>query len=218
MGDADYPQIIDKESFYKANKIRIAKGGERVKDTKEIAYLKKHMICDCCGKRFSRKSHYKKRERWMCLGECRATKEYLDDAVLFSKINAIIKKVKKNPFLLFLDNNDGTEQECTLTREYLRKERDTRNLIGDINSSFQAIKKLLFDLQTEKFSALNPVLSNEYTDELIMLVSEFPIRKDGIDIEFLRQTVSKIIVMADGNIKIQFVNGKIIGIEEEISI
>lgn len=217
LGDADYPQIIDKETYEKANKMRLNKGGEREKDTEEISYLKKHMICDCCGKNFSRKSHYKNRERWLCLGGCKATKEYLDDPVLFAKINAVIKLVKRNPCLLFLDESEEIEQECTLTREFLRKERDVRNLMNDMNSSLQSVKKLLFDLQTEKFSNLKPVLSGEYTDELIMLVSEFPVKKEGIDIEFLRQTISKIIVQADGNIRIRFVNGKEIGNELEVA-
>lgn len=217
LGDADYPQIIDKESFDKANKMRISKGGEREKDTEEIAYLKKRTMCDCCGKNFSRKSHYKNRERWLCLGGCKATKEYLDDAVLFSKINAVIKEVKRNPCLLFLEPSEETGEECTLTREYLRKERDVRNLMNDMNSSLQSVKKLLFDLQTEKFSKLAPVLSKEYTDELIMHISEFPIKKEGLDIEFLRETVSKIIVQSDGNIRIRFINGKVIGNSQEVS-
>lgn len=89
--------------------------------------------------------------------------------------------------------------------------------MNDMNSSLQSVKKLLFDLQTEKFSNLKPVLSGEYTDELIMLVSEFPVKKEGIDIEFLRQTISKIIVQADGNIRIRFVNGKEIGNELEVA-
>ena len=217
LGDADYPQIIDKKSFDKANQMRVSKGGEREKDSEEIAYLKKHMICDCCGKNFSRKSHYKNRERWLCLGGCKATKEYLDDPVLFGKINAILKEVKRNPCLLFLEPSEEPEQECTLTREFLRKERDVRNLMNDMNSSLQSAKKLLFDLQTEKFSNLNPVLSGDYTDELIMLISEFPLKRDGIDIEFLRQTASKIIVLPDGNIQIRFVNGKVIGNKLEVA-
>ena len=60
LGDDDYPQIVDKQSFYKANEMRLSRGGEREKDTDEISYLKKHTVCDCCGKNFSRKSHYKK--------------------------------------------------------------------------------------------------------------------------------------------------------------
>ena len=50
-----------------------------------------------------------------------------------------------------------------------------------------------------------------------MLVSESPVKKEGIDIEFLRQTISKIIVQADGNIRIRFVNGKEIGNELEVA-
>lgn len=217
LGDDDYPQIVDKQSFYKANEMRLSRGGEREKDTDEISYLKKHTVCDCCGKNFSRKSHYKKnRERWICLGGCKATKEYLDDTVIFSKINAIIKEVKQNPCLLFLEPFEEASGECTLTREYLRKERDVRNLMNDVNSSLQAVKKLLFDLQTEKFSKLVPVLSKEYTDELIMHVSEYPLKKDGLDIDFLKETVSKIFVQSDGSIKIRFVNGKVIGNNQEV--
>ena len=88
--------------------------------------------------------------------------------------------------------------------------------MNDVNSSLQAVKKLLFDLQTEKFSKLVPVLSKEYTDELIMHVSEYPLKKDGLDIDFLKETVSKIFVQSDGSIKIRFVNGKVIGNNQEV--
>ena len=49
-----------------------------------------------------------------------------------------------------------------------------------------------------------------------MHVSEYPLKKDGLDIDFLKETVSKIFVQSDGSIKIRFVNGKVIGNNQEV--
>ena len=101
-GDEEYPRIIDRETFDKAVKQKAEKGGTREKDTEEIAYLKATTICETCGKHFTRKSKYKVRERWLCLGGCPATTQYLDDPLLFSRIKTVMNAVRNQPYLIML--------------------------------------------------------------------------------------------------------------------
>ena len=102
MGDAEYPKIIDRDTFNKAREIRLKKGGKREKDSEEVIYLKNNMFCGVCGNRLTRRSKYTTHERWVCANGCHKQYEYLDDEVLISKIQSILCFVKDNPLFLMV--------------------------------------------------------------------------------------------------------------------
>lgn len=213
MGDAEYPKIIEKETFKSAEKMRLSKGGgNRPTDTEEIKYLKQYCMCEKCGKRFTRKAKHKIRERWYCSNGCSYTVKYLDDEELRNMIYAVFKKVKDEPEIL----NINEDKNIDLPQQLLRQERNIKNLMQQSDTSFMPVKKLLFDFAKEEFDALQSEFSLGITSELAGYICETEIGQGCLDVEFIKNTVSKIIVLSDGNIKVRFINGKeISNISEE---
>ena len=211
-GDEEYPRIIDRETFDKAVKQKAEKGGTREKDTEEIAYLKSTIICETCGKHFTRRSKYKVRERWLCLGGCPATTQYLDDPLLFSRIKTVMNAVRNQPYLIMMPKSEST---YVPSKDIRLKERQIKYLITQPNPMFHPIMKLIYETVTDKFSEMELDPSAAVSDALYDLFSEYePEDEQALDIPFMKKTVSAIIIKPDGNIRIRFVNGKEIGNEE----
>lgn len=211
-GDEEYPRIVDRETFDKAVKQKAEKGGVREKDTEEIAYLKATTVCEICGKHFTRRSKYKVRERWLCMGGCPATTQYLDDPVLFSKIKMVMNAVRNQPYLIMLPKREST---YVPSKDIRLKERQIKYLITQPNPMFHPIMKLIYETVTDKFSEMELDPSVAVSDALYDLFSEYePEDEQALDIPFMKKTVSAIIIQPDGNIRIRFVNGKEIGNEE----
>ena len=211
-GDEEYPRIIDRETFDKAVKQKAEKGDVREKDTDEIAYLKATTICEMCGKHFTRKSKYKVRERWLCLGGCPATTQYLDDPLLFSRIKTVMNAVRNQPYLIMLPKGEST---YVPSKDIRLKERQIKYLITQPNPMFHPIMKLIYETVTDKFSEMELDPSAAVSDALYDLFAEYePEDEQALDIPFMKKTVSAIIIQPDGNIRIRFVNGKEIGNEE----
>ena len=205
IGDEEYPAILDEETYEKAMKIRMDKGGSREKDSREVEYFKNHTVCEQCGSRFTRRSKYKIRERWLCTNGCPSTTEYLDDSTFFSKVRLVLDEVRKNPGKVMYVSEMAPSQP---TREVAIKELQIKQLISDSKSMFQPIKKLIIDSLIEKYDYLNFDPSKEITDELCEFLKNYKKNKDSLDISFMKMVISKIIVQRDGDIKIRFVNGK----------
>jgi hypothetical protein len=76
------------------------------------------------------------------------------------------------------------------------------------DASFMPVKKLLFDFVKEEFDIMQSEFSLGITSELTRYICETEIIQDCLDVEFMKNTVSKIIVLSDGNINVRFINGK----------
>ena len=205
MGDAEYPKIIEKETFLNAEKVKLGKGGgNRPTDTEENKYLKQYCVCNKCGKRFTRKAKHKLRERWYCSNGCSYTEKYLDDKELKNMIYTVFSKIKAMPEILNIDE----EKTVDLPQELLRKDRNIKNLMLQPDASFMPVKKLLFDFVKQEFDTMQSEFSLGITSELTRYICETEIIQDCLDVEFMKNTVSKIIVLSDGNINVRFINGK----------
>ena len=212
MGDNEYQKIIEKETFESAEMAKLSKGGgKRETDSKEIKYLKQYCVCEKCGKRFTRMSKYKTRERWYCSGGCSYTKKYLDDITLNTMIEEIISSVKVNPDLL----NTNDTQNIVLSQELLKKERNIKYLMSQSEPSFLPVQKLLYECVSDKFNELIMGTSAEVTDELKKYIVMYESKKKTLDVDFMKNTVSKIIIGSDGNIRLRFINEKEISNKSE---
>ncbi len=204
LGDEEYPKIIDAETFEKANKMREEKGGKREKLPPDIDFIKNCMFCDRCGGKVTRRKHYPVRERWICADGCPCTEEYLDDNALLSKLEYVLDLVRKHPEQLMYDAKiKGYEP----TREIIIKEKEIRNLIFDNNALFQPIRKLIMESITLKYNAMTFDPSKAKTDVLCEYVANYK-GKSSLNLKFLKIVLSKIFVEGDGNIRVEFVNGK----------
>ena len=206
-GDAEYPAIIDRETYQKANTVRLGKGGDREKDSAEVHYLKYHTKCAQCGARITRKSHYSgQREAWHCVNGCKLSR-YLDDKAFYSDIFGIINRVIERPELLI--STDASESAYTPSIKVQRDERTFFGLLQNDKVTFQSAKKMYFDVLSEKFDCCTLDRAAEITDVLITYVADLaPI--DKIDIPLFKVIVNEILVDEEGKVSVRFVNDAVI--------
>ena len=119
-------------------------------------------------------------------------------------IYTVFSKIKAMPEILNIDE----EKVVDLPQELLRKDRNIKNLMLQPDASFMPVKKLLFDFVKQEFDSMQSEFSLGITSELTRYICETEIIQDCLDVEFMKNTVSKIIVLSDGNIKVRFINGK----------
>jgi len=211
LGDKNYPAIIDKSVYKKANKLRLEKGGDREKDTAEIRYLKYHTKCLQCGGRVTRKSHYSgKREAWHCVNGCKNPR-YIDDKFFLSSIISIVNRVIGNPEELLLPHSENDMYIPSIKVQ--RDERTLSDLIQKDNMTFASAKKLFFDVIGEQFDLCQIDKSYAVTDVLIEYLNEHEPIKDVVP-ELFKVIVEQILIDKDGNVSICFVNGAVIKTNE----
>lgn len=210
-GDAEYPAIISRDVYTQANAIRLAKGGDREKDSEKIHYLKYHTRCTQCGERVTRIVHYSRaHEAWKCVKGCKISR-YLDDGILESELLEIINQVISNPQLL-ITAKSGEENYCP-SLKIQRDERTLNDLMQKDNLTFQSAKKVLFDILQEKFECCSLDKSGAVTEALISYVGELqPLGE--VDIKLLNVLVDRILIRDDGQIAVRFINGAEVGKNE----
>ncbi|MGN0492893.1 MAG: recombinase family protein [Acutalibacteraceae bacterium] len=213
MGDAEYPKIIDADTYKTAQKIRLKKGGKREKDSEEIIYFKNNLFCEVCGNRLTRRSKYTTHERWVCAKGCHKLYEYLDDETLIRKIQSILCFVKDNPSFLMMKT---AAKPYTPTREVILKEKQVKNMIFEPKPLFQPIKALLYSSVNDKYNAMDFDTSKRFTNALCEYVASYNGEFEQLDIDFMKTAVSRLIIEADGKMKIRFANGKEIS-ESEVT-
>ncbi len=205
IGDTEYPKIIDENVFKKAENLRLSKGGKREKDSDEVVYLKTHLFCEVCGKRLMRRAKYTDRERWVCENKCHKSYEYLDDKILVNKILNILRFVKNNPSVLSV-NTEVKRYEPT--REVILKEKQVKDMIFEPKTMFQPIKSLIYSSINDKYNAMDLDTSKQFTTALCEYISNYKIKDDILDLKFMKIAISKIVIEADGKVKIRFANGQ----------
>lgn len=116
-----------------------------------------------------------------------------------------IRLLKSYGISVFFEN-DGIDTKI-LNHEIILY-RNIKNLMLQPDASFMPVKKLLFDFVKEEFDAMQSEFSLGITSELTRYICETEISQDCLNVEFMKNTVSKIIVLSDGNINVRFINGK----------
>ncbi len=205
IGDSEYPKIIDENIFLKAENLRLSKGGKREKDSQEIIYLKSHLFCGVCGNKFMLRAKYTDHERWVCENKCHKNYEYLDDKILVNKILNILRFVKNNSSVLSV-NTEVKRYEPT--REVILKEKQVKDMIFEPKPMFQPIKSLIYSSINDKYNAMDFDTSKQFTTALCEYISNHKMKADILDLRFMKIAVSKIVIEADGKIKIRFLNGQ----------
>lgn len=211
VGDREYPSIIDRDTYKKANALRLGKGGDREKDSVEVHYLKYHTKCTQCGGRVSRKSHYsREREAWNCVNSCK-TPRYLDDKEFLTDILEIVNRVIEKPALLMLSFREDVSYTPSIKVQ--RDERTLGDLLQKEKLTFQAAKKVLFDILGEKFNCCTLDKSGAVSESLIEYVRNLdPI--ESIDVNLFKVILEEILVDERGEIALRFVNGAVIKKDE----
>ena len=152
-----------------------------------------------------RRAKYTDHERWVCDNKCYKAYEYLDDKILINKIVSVIRFVKNNPSVLSI-NTEVKRYEPT--REVILKEKQVKDMIFEPNPLFQPIKSLIYSSINDKYNAMDFDTSKQFTTALCEYISNYKIKDDILDLRFMKIAVSKIVIKADGKVKIRFSNGQ----------
>lgn len=211
-GDYDYPQIISREIYMKANSLKSKKGCKKTADSPEIVFLKKNTVCSQCGKRLTRRRNYSgSRERWECLGRCKINC-FLDDKVYYEKLKGILNSVIVQPQSLSYSCEAAEQYEPNL--DIIRQEREIDRMLEQKEPKFLPIKGAVFSASSARFECCSIDYSRAITQKLANFVSEQSVMEE-LDFAVLKKTAKRITVHRDGTIGITFLNNKTIE-EKEI--
>lgn len=213
-GDYEYPAIICKEDFLKANAMKSSKGCKKTPDVPEIVFLKKNTMCGQCGHRLTRRRNYSgTRERWECMGHCKINC-FLDDKAYFDKLKKILNEVVDNPQILKYQYLKEKQFEPTL--DIIRQGKEIDRMLEQKDIQFLPIKSAAFIAASNRFDCCRLDYTKVITDKLIDFLVGQTIT-DEIDFNLIQKVAKSITVNQDGTIEITFLNDKTIKEQEILS-
>lgn len=209
IGEKSYPPIIDIDVFDKANGLKDSKRVNKRPISAEAEFLKGKVFCGKCGSRYIRIIDTDKKERWVCSDGCRLGRRPTDEKLL-SAIQTVVLKVNEKPELLLQPTLDVGYKR---TLEIMRLTNEIARMNEQIAPSFNTGKTLLFQIAASKFSACKEDKS-VYTDYVINEIHNTIVR-GGVDVQFLRNAIHKVLITGKNEYEIVFVNGAVISNKEE---
>lgn len=211
-GNADYAPIIDSDLFDKAQCLKNEKGGKREADTELVQFLKEHVICAQCGSRYTRKSKWGNREKWLCTNGCHID-NYIDDNLLYSSICSAINRVVSKPEII---KQHHTTSAYEPSLDVIREEKEIARLRDQVNIQFHPIKQAIFDCTSAKFDCCKSDNSGEFTNALMGYFDELDLM-ESVDLDLMKLCVDKITVNKSASISIRLANEAEISDETEDS-
>lgn len=208
IGEKSYPLIIDEDVFKKANGMKDSKSVSKRPISAEAEYLKEKVFCGICGSRYIRVIDNDKNARWVCADGCRLGRRPTDEK-LIAAIQVIMMRVEQKPELL-LQTTPNAGYKRTL--EIMRLTNEISRLNEQIAPSFNTGKTLLFQIAAKKFSECKEDKS-VYTDYVLMQIKNAMERGD-VDVEFINNTVHKVLITGKNEYSVVFVNGATISNKE----
>ena len=204
IGENLYPQIIDTDIFNKANELRGDKSVTKKAMSMEIAYLKDKIYCGHCGNSFNRKFDNDGKERWSCTKGCRFGHRPTDEKLL-TAINNITAKIAESPELLVTELIDIGYKPTT---EIMRMTNEIARMNEQNTPSFSTGKTLLFQIAAKKFASCKEDKSI-YTEILLGQIKGV-IASGGVNADFIRQYINKVLIFGKNDYAVEFINGAII--------
>jgi len=208
VGDFEYPSIISLSDFEKAKASKQTKYGTKHEDTPEIAFLKKHMFCKCCGKPIRRITTWGTHEKWMCSAGCKPS-EYIDDKWIENELFKIVERVKLNPDIVRSSSqNTGYLPDIQVTRT----SNEIKRLLDQSKMEFKVGAKAIFECASAKFDCCVIDNSKEISDKLIETI----ISTEELNLDFYENAIKRITVNPNGTIEVLFINDAVIYNRERI--
>lgn len=201
LGEGEYPAIIAKEVYEKANAIKNSRQMQKNEKDEVVEYIKNVFYCDVCGEKMMRVFFKNNLCRWYCKSYCKRSKAVNEDELLIAISNAVFNTTF---------NDDYTEDKQEICQEGLNEILRCKNEISRLLSAgkinFNMIKKSVLECAALKFKNLKENRSRVYSDFVKKKVLKATEQK-VVDKDFLESIVEKITVDADGNIFVRYITG-----------
>ncbi len=207
LGTDKYPQLIDEDTFRRANAKRVAKATSLCVITDDLQAIRNRTFCKECGQRMFRKGGNTRSEKWdYCRKECYSLDYRLTDQMLISAILNVLNSVIANPSLLECSSESST---YIPSGEVIRQQNAIRHIMDAAQLDYDRTKSEILRLAQMQYDCCTYSEKPQQTEFLRNLLVGHE-QLNSLDIGLLRSCVSRIWVSHFCTIEIELVNGTII--------
>ncbi len=207
LGTDKYPQLIDEDTFRRANATRVAKATSLSVITDDLQEIRNRTFCKECGYRMFRKGGNTRSEKWdCCRKECYPLDYRLTDQMLIGAILNVLNSVIANPSLL----ESSTESSAyTPSGEVIRQQNEIRHMMDAAQLDYDRTKSEILRLAQMQYDCCTYSEKPQQTELLRSLLVGHE-QLNSLDIGLLKSCVSRIWVSHFCTIEIELINGTII--------
>ncbi|MBR4021672.1 MAG: recombinase family protein [Ruminococcus sp.] len=207
LGTDKYPQLIDEDTFHRANVTRISKATSLCVITDDLQEIRNHTFCKECGNRMFRKGGNTRSEKWdCCRKECYPLDYRLTDQMLIGAILNVLNSVIANPSLL---ESSAESSAYTPSGEVIRQQNEIRHMMDAAQLDYDRTKSEILRLAQMQYDCCTYSDKPQQTELLRSLLVGHE-QLNSLDIGLLKSCVLRIWVSHFCTIEIELINGTII--------
>ena len=207
LGTDKYPQLIDEDTFRRANATRVAKATSLCVITDDLQEIRNRTFCKECGNRMFRKGGNTRSEKWDCRRkECYPLDYRLTDQILIGAILNVLNSVIANPSLL---ECSAESSSYIPSGEVIRQQNEIRHMMDASQLDYDRTKSEILRLVQMQYDCCTYSDKPQQTELLRSLLVGHE-QLNSLDIGLLRSCVSRIWVSHFCTIEVELVNGTII--------
>lgn len=207
LGTDKYPQLIDEDTFRRANATRVAKATSLCVITDDLQEIRNRTFCKECGNRMFRKGGNTRSEKWdCCRKECYPLDYRLTDQMLIGAILNVLNSVIANPILLECNSESSA---YTPSGEVIRQQNEIRHMMDSTQLDYDRTKSEILRLVQMQYDCCTYSDKPQQTELLKNLLVGHE-QLNNLDIGLLKSCVSRIWVSHFCTIEVELINGTII--------
>ena len=207
LGTDKYPQLIDEDTFRRANAKRVSKATSLCVISDELQEVRNLTFCKECGQRMFRKGGNTRSEKWdCCRKECYPLDFRLTDQMLIGAILNVLNSVIANPNLLECSTESSTYSP---SGDVIRQQNEIRHMMDSAQLDYDRTKSEILRLAQMQYDCCPYSNKPQQTEFLKSLLTDHE-QLNSLDIGLLKSCVSRIWVSHFCTIEIELINGTII--------
>lgn len=204
LGNGDFPQIIDDETFHKANQNKLKKAQSLSVIPNDLQEIRKLAYCAECGERLTRIGGNTRSEKWDCKNpQCEKFGVRITDQMIIGAVLNVFNAVIANTNLL--DNYDEIS-EYKPTSEITKKQNEINQMCDSAQIDFERVKSEIFSLAQFKYSCCTYNEKPQKSAEIKALLADKN-QLNTLDIGLLKSCVQRILVSRFCTIEVEFIGG-----------
>lgn len=193
-----YPPILTQDIAKRVANLKKSKAAPKP----EIPFIRKRMTCPYCGDVLQRNSKKSPRVYWDCKG-CQNRFGPITDNELKQAVTEKLLAICRNPQLTEPDQQPTN----SLSIQAARLTNEINQLLDQREVDTNHVLSLILECAADKYRTCSIKESDHLTIKIKALFQEHSNDK-GLDWELFEQTVKQVILLPDGTIQFQLLNGK----------
>ena len=207
LGTDKYPQLIDEDTFRRANTKKEKKALLLCVISEELQQVRNLTFCKECGHRLFRKGGNTRSEKWdCCRKECYPLDYRLTDQMLIGAILNVLNSVIANPNLLESSSESSTYAP---SGEVIRQQNEIRHMMDAAQLDYDRTKSEILRLAQMQYDCCTYSEKPQQTEFLKGLLVGHE-QLNSLNIGLLKSCVSRIWVSHFCTIEVELINGTII--------